>query len=102
MHTGNIIQTEQVILRKIYVYIHMCLGVSIAVKKYHNYNKHKGKHIIGVEVYNFRVLVHYHHGGKWRDAGRHSSGEGGESSTSCKQQEMICLTGSGLSIDETP
>jgi hypothetical protein len=35
----------------------------IAVKRHHDHgNSYKNKHVIG--NYSFRVLVHYHHGGK--------------------------------------
>jgi hypothetical protein len=32
------------------------------VKRYHDYNSYKGKHLIGLS-YSFKGLVYYHHGG---------------------------------------
>lgn len=38
--------------------------ISIAGKRHHHHrNSYKGKHLIEVEAYNFRELVHCHHGG---------------------------------------
>lgn len=52
----------------------VCLRVSIAIKTHSDYgNSYKGKHYIGM-TYSFRGVIHYHHDGTWRHAGRHGAG----------------------------
>jgi hypothetical protein len=56
---------------------------SIAMKRHHDHNSYKEKHIIEAGL-PFRDLVHHHHGPKhnrW-SAGRHGTGEVAESSPS--------------------
>ena len=53
-------------------------------------------------TYRFRGSVHYHRGGIWWLAGRHSTGEVAESPTSCRQQETKCDTGHVLRPQSPP
>ena len=63
--------------------------VSIVVKKHHDHgNSYKGKHLIEVLAYSLRGSAHCHCGEIWWLASRHGAGEGAESSTSCRQQEV--------------
>ena len=57
---------------------------SIAVKRHHDYNSYKGKHLLGVIPLQFRCSVHFCHGTKQgsKYAGRYGAGEGAECSTS--------------------
>ena len=59
----------------------------IAVKRHHDHNNsYKGKHSIW--WIGFRGLVHCHHGWTCWSASRYGAGKGGESSTSCRPQEV--------------
>ena len=60
-----------------------CLRVSIAVKRHHDYNNSKGKHLIEGTCSSFRGSVHFHHG--WK----HGPGEVADVLASCREQEIV-------------
>lgn len=52
----------------------------------------KKKHLIGAG-FHFRGSVNYHLGGIWQVTGRLGDGEIAESSTSCREQEVLVVLG---------
>ena len=75
--------------------------ISIAVKRHHGHgNSYKRKHFFGVAHFQFRGLAHYHQGTTWWHVGRHDAGAENPYILIQKQQEVVCLTGHGLSTHE--